>query len=198
MNKIKLIAFLFLALSAVFTTVRGASATCSIRTLKNVCDVCEERGLKKSGLSTDSLPAEYPKVNCPEASLACIRTDSFGPFLKSSYTLTAMIDSNGDDVLFKLNTLKDPSSPQKFSYDVRSQNFRTVIQNGSGFIIYDVVNFNLPVYNGENILSYNCIGGIDNSSVIKGLCSTIANNGNGSLQLYGFQFTAIPNVGPLQ
>ena len=197
MNKVKIFQALLLILLA-YAGSLGVHAACSIRTLKNVCDICEERGLKKSNLGTDSLPAECPKVNCPEPSLACIKVDSFEPFLKSSYTLTAMVYSNEDDILFKLNTSKDPSSPQQFSYDVRYQNFRTVIQNSTGFIMYDVVNFNLPLYNGESVLSYNCIGGIDNSSTIKGICSTIANNESGNPQSYGFQFVATPNSSPLE
>ena len=67
----------------------SASSHCSIRTLKNVCDICEERAIEK--LQTDSIPAQCPEVMCPETSLACVKPDSFNPFLRTSYTLTAMI-----------------------------------------------------------------------------------------------------------
>lgn len=186
----KLILTLFVFLLA----VPGANAKCAISTLLRMCDACEERAISR--LNIDSIcPKQEPEVTCPTASLACIRTDSFEPFLKQNYTISAKL---GDvDLVMKFNLTKNEQAPNSFYYDIRHANYRLLIDKAVGFLIYDIVNFNLPIQYGENILSYSCVGSIDNSSVIKGLCSTIAPDENKKPNSYGFEFTAIPSFSPL-
>ena len=171
-------------------------AKCSIQTLRNVCEVCEERAL--SNLSTDSICPKCPEVNCPTASLACIQLDSFEPFLKSNYTLSTNLPEGTTDISFKLNILKNDQVKGAFKYDIRNKNFRTVIEENTGFIFYDLINFNLPVQIGEELYSYSCIGSIDNTSAINGICSTIAPDEEKKPASYSFGFTALPNENPLQ
>ncbi len=183
--------FLFLTLSILLPL--PVYANCSTRTLKQVCDVCEQRALNK--LSTDSVkcPVCEP-VNCPTASLACIRPDSFEALLRSKYTLTTKLLDGENDTIFRINTLKREDSPNAFSYDVRAQNYRQIINDGIGFIFYDIVTFTLPVYSGTQLLSYSCTGVIDSSSVIKGYCSCAAsNNNNDEPKTYGGTFISIPD-----
>ena len=197
MNIIKL---LLLLCSFIITSLAlpvCAKSKCQIRTLKQVCDVCEERALNK--LSTGSVCPQCPEVNCPAVSQACIRTDSFKPFLKSSYTLTAMIWEGHPDMVFKLNIIEG-HSPGTFLYDVRYRNFHIAISDNLGFLIYDVVNFTLPLSSGENnIVSYSCVGTIDNTSVLIGLCSSITRDSSDiNLKSYSFPFTAVPDSNVLQ
>lgn len=197
MNKFKLhLALIILSLLLLESTFSSALARCSIDTLRNVCSVCEERALDK--LSTDSVCPICPEVNCPQVSHACIKPNSFENFLNSSYTLNAMIWDGEPDMVFKLNISKEDDFTGTFKYDVRYRNFRTAVTGSIGFLLYDVVNFNLPLELGDKVHSYSCIGGIDNSSVIKGLCSTIAQDDTGTTKSYRFSFTALPNLSPLQ
>ena len=185
---ISTIGFAFL----IFFLSLPADAACSIRTLKNICDVCEQRALNK--LSTDSIKCPVcESVNCPTASLACIRPDSFEAVFRSKYTLTTQILDAKNDIIFRINTSKSQDSPNAFSYDVRAQNYREIINDGIGFIFYDIVNFTLPVYLNTKLLSYSCTGVIDNASVIKGYCSTAASSNNESPKTYGGTFIAIPD-----
>lgn len=193
---IKLLLILTLVLLATSTSVYAA---CSTKTLRNVCNICEERAL--SNLDTDSVCPKTicPEVSCPSISKACVRTDSFQHLLLPNYTLTAMLLSQDtNDLTYKLSISKDANISGIFNYDVRYLNFRTALENSVGFILYDVVNFNLPITQKDKVLSYNCIGGIDNISNINGICSTIAPNEAGNAQLYNFKFTAIPASNPLQ
>lgn len=171
-----------------------ASPGCSTRILKKICDVCEERALSK--LNTDSVCPVCPEVNCPQVSYACIKTDTFVPLLKESYTLSATLDNDG--LLLKLNFKKNEDSPTTLKYDVRSQNFRTLVSNAIAFIFYDLINFNVPLQLKDSLFSYNCLGVINNTSTISGLCSTLANDENNQPKYYGFQFTAIPNDSPIK
>jgi len=168
-----------------------ANATCSTRILKQVCDVCAEKAQSK--LHIDASCPVCEKVNCPTASLACIQLDSFKALLRSKYTLTTKLLGDGEDLVFRINTAQSQNSPNTFSYEARGQNYRLINNDGFGFIFYDVVNFTLPVYAGTQLLSYNCTGVIDRTSVIKGYCSTIAPNSNGQPQTYGGSFIAIPD-----
>ena len=170
-------------------------ARCSVDTLRNVCNICEERALSK--LNTDSICPACPEVNCPQSSLACIKPNSFVNFLSSNYTLNAMIWSGQPDLIFKLAISKDNDFTGTFKYDVRYRNFRTAVSDGTGFLFYDVVNFNLPLEIDDKFYSYNCIGGVDNSSSLKGSCSTITKDDSGTVQLYGFSFIATPDETPL-
>ena len=185
----------FLIILVVVSNFSPALATCSIRTLKNVCTVCEEKAVNK--LNTDSACPVCPEVNCPAASLACIQTDSFAPLLKQSYTLTGTVE-NEQNVVFKLNISKNETSPSSFFYDVRYRNFQIAIKDSIGFLIYDVVNFNLPYEVGNQMYSFNCIGGIDTSSVLRGNCSTIYKDSTGTAQSYSFPFIATPDESPIQ
>ncbi len=171
-------------------------ARCSIDTLKNVCDVCEERALSK--LNTDSICPACPEVNCPQPSQACIKLNSFENFLSSNYTLNAMIWSGQPDEIYKLSISKSTDFNGAFNYDVRYKNFRTAAAGNTGFLLYDIVNFNLPLQLGDKLYSYNCIGGIDNTSSLKGVCSTIAQDDFGTVNVYSFPFTALPSSSPLQ
>ena len=168
----------------------STKAKCSIRTLKNVCNICEERALEK--LSIDSACPVCPEVNCPAQSHACIQQNSFEPFLKQNYTLIAMIWQDQDDVLFKLNITKNTLDPRVFNYEVRYRNMHPVIRNSRGFLTYDIVNFNLPMEIGERFYSFNCNGGIDLNSTLNGSCSTIAPDNKGTPTLYSFEFVALP------
>lgn len=172
---------------------QAAYAHCTPRTLKQVCTACRDTAL--SSLNTDSLCPACPEVNCPAISQACIQVDSFEPFLKKNYTISTNI--GGADLVFKLNFLKNEESPGTFYYDVRSSNYRSLINNALGFLFYDIVNFNLPIPLGNKLFSYNCIGAIDNTSILKGVCSTVAQDEDGKSSTYGFQFTAIPSNSPL-
>lgn len=167
-----------------------ANAECSTRTLKQICDVCEQRILNK--LSTDSTkcPVCEP-VNCPTASLSCMRPDSFAALLRTKYTLTAKLFEGGNDTIFRINTVQSQGSPNSFSYDVRAQNYRPIINDGIGFIFYDVISFTLPVYSSTQLLSYSCTGIIDRDSVIKGYCSTVSSSD--PPKTYGATFIAIPD-----
>ena len=182
---------LILLLLLLITIPLAANAACSTRTLKQVCDICAEKAQSK--LHTDTSCPVCEKVNCPTASLACIRLDSFEALLRSKYTLTTKLLGNGEDLVFRINTAQSQDSPNTFSYETRGQNYRLINNDGFGFIFYDVVNFTLPVYAETQLLSYNCTGAIDSSSVIKGYCSTITPNSNGQPQTYGGSFIAIPD-----
>lgn len=190
-------------LTAIVNTVTfpiSTLAACQIRTLKQVCDLCEERAINKltSKLETDSIQTQPQEINCPATSLACIQSDSFKDLLKTNYTLTAKIFEGEEDTLFKLEITKDQNISSKFKYNVRYRNFRLVIQDSPGFLVYDIVNFNLPVTIGDKLFSYNCIGSIDNTSTLKGVCSTVAPDENGIVKPYSFSFNGIPNSSPLQ
>ena len=169
---------------------------CSINVLKHVCDVCEERSLSK--LNTDSTCPPCREINCPTSSLSCVQPDSFDPFLKANYTFTSNKQDGSIDTLLKLSFSKQESYIGDFKYTVRGQNFRTLIENGTGYHAYDLVQFNVPIYYNDTLYSYNCIGIIDTSSVIKGSCSTIAPDENKNLKVYGLSFTATPNISPLK
>ena len=186
---------LILLLLFLITIPQPANAACSTRTLKQVCDICEQKALSK--LHTDSVQQTCPicePVNCPTASLACTKPDSFAPIFKPRYTLTTKLLDGVNDIIFRISTTKSQDSPNSFSYDVKAQNYRTISSNGIGFIFYDVINFTLPVYSGTQLLSYSCTGLIDNSSIIKGYCSTISQSSNDTeLKTYGGSFIAIPD-----
>ncbi|MBI1858062.1 MAG: hypothetical protein HYR97_02990 [Candidatus Melainabacteria bacterium] len=196
-NKLRfiLLLVLFLISAEIFTTSDNALAACSIRTLKNLCTTCEERALEK--LEIDSVCPSCPEVNCPTASLACIRTDSFNPLLKQRYTFVGTVEGS-QDVIFKLNISKNDDYTGAFSYEVRYKNFQIVAKNNVGFLIYDVVNFNLPYEIDKQLYSFNCIGGIDTNSIFQGGCSTIYKDSAGIVQSYGFPFIATPNDSPIQ
>ncbi len=192
----KLIALTLLVILS-FILPDAAHSNCSIRTLKNVCDICEERALEKLG--TDSASnGQCPEIKCPEPSLACVRLDSFKPFLKGSYTLVAMVWQDLPDVVFKIDISERAPTPNTFFYDVRNQNFKMALKDSVGFILYDVVNFNLPFGSGEKTYSYNCIGSINNDSAIEGVCSTVATDEEGNSLTYGWPFIAHPSDNPLQ
>lgn len=169
---------------------------CSINVLKQVCDVCEERSLAK--LSTDWVGPSYSETNCPTSSLACIMPDSFDSFLKENYTFTSHKQDGSIDTLLKLNFSKQDKYAGNIKYTVRAQNFRTLLENGTGYHAYDLVQFNIPIYYNDTPYSYNCIGIIDNSAVIKGSCSTITSDENEKLKVYNLLFTATPNTSPLK
>lgn len=188
------LSIIILVLTFIFPYI--ASSHCSIRTLKNVCEICEEHALEK--LQADSIKTQCPEITCPEPSLACVRTDSFDPFLRSSYTLTAMVWQDLPDVIFKLSISKNNIVPNTFNYDVRYENFRMALKDSIGFLVYDIVNFNLPLNDGEKTYSYNCIGNIDNNSFLKGVCSTVISDEEGNGKTYGWSFTAAPSSNPLQ
>ena len=78
----KIITLSFLILWGIITVIIPVQANCSIRTLKNVCDICEERALKKANLNVDSANQNQPEVNCPTSSFSCIQQDTFIPLLK--------------------------------------------------------------------------------------------------------------------
>ncbi len=169
-----------------------ANAGCSTRTLKQVCDICEEKAQSKLHIDTSCPVCE--KVNCPTASLACIRLDSFEALLRTKYTLTAKLLGDGNDLIFRINTAQSQDSPNTFSYETREQNYHLINNDGIGFIFYDVLTFTLPVYAGAQLLSYSCTGIIDTVSVIQGYCSTVASSGNNDAQkTYGGTFIAIPD-----
>ena len=184
---------LFILIIFYSLTQQTASAYCSPRTLKQVCTACRDTAL--SELKTDSICPSCPETNCPAISQACIQLDSFEAFLKRNYTISANL--GGTNLVFKLNFLKNEQTPGTFYYDIRSSGYRLLIDNALGFLFYDIINFNLPVPFGEGLLSYNCIGAIDNTSLLKGVCSTVAQDEEGKPKSYGFQFTAIPSNSPL-
>ena len=195
-NKTNLILLLLILTAIEISTISSpAFATCSIRTLKNVSTVCGENAVTK--LSTDSTCPVCPEINCPTASLACIMTDSFNPLLKPSYTITGTVE-DGQSVIFKLNISKNNDYTGSFFYDVRYRNFQIALKDNIGFLIYDVVNFNLPYEVGEQIYSFSCIGGIDTSSVLRGSCSTIYKDSAGITQSYSFPYIATPDESPIQ
>ncbi len=171
-------------------------ARCSIDTLRNVCNVCEERAISK--LDTDSVCPTCPEVNNTQVSQACIMLDSFSNFLSSNYIINAMVWSGEPDVIYKLSIAKNNDFTGNFTYDLRYADFRTAITGSTGFIFYDIVNFNLPLELEDKVYSYNCIGGIDNTSSLKGVCSTIAKDDYGLSTTYSFLFTGTPASSPLQ
>ena len=186
-KKILLISFLILSCFI----PEASNATCSTRTLKQVCTICEEKAQSK--LHTNASCPVCEKVNCPTASLSCIKLDSFEALLKSKYTLTTKVLGDAEDLVYRINTTQSQDSPNTFSYETRGQNYRLINSDGFGFIFYDIVNFSLPVYSGTQLFSYSCTGAIDNASVIKGYCSTVAPNTDGQSQTYGGSFIAIPD-----
>ena len=193
MKKILALSFLLLFITLFFPL--HANASCSTRILKQVCNLCEEKALSK--LHADSVQQTCPvcePINCPTASLACIKRDSFEPLLRTKYTLTTKLLAGDDDLVFRIDTSQSQDSPNTFSYEVRGQNYRLINNDGTGFIFYDIINLTLPVYAGTQLLSYNCTGAIDNASVIKGYCSIVAQGSNDSEpKTYGGSFTAIPD-----
>ncbi len=191
----KIILLLFLSVFYNFNIPSYAEDKCSTRILKKVCDMCEERALNK--LSTDSQSPVAGQVNCPTTSLACLQSDSYFPLLRENYTISIMTN-NKPDLLYKLNISKDINTPQYFNYKVRYANFQTALENATGYLSYNLVNFNLPLQFDSNIYSYNCIGLINNVSIISGTCTTIAENESGELHPYSSTFIAIPNFSPLQ
>lgn len=191
----KIILLLFLSTFCNFNIPSYAEDKCSTRILKKVCDLCEERALNK--LSTDSQSPISGQVNCPTTSLACLQSDSYFPLLRENYTISIMT-KNEADYLYKLNISKDISTPQYFNYKVRYANFQTALENATGYLSYNLVNFNLPLQFDSNVYSYNCIGLINNVSIISGTCTTIAENESGELKPYSSDFIAIPNFNPLQ
>lgn len=196
MKAYKLIATLSFVLAlAVGSTPYNAQAKCSSNILRNVCNLCEDRALSKLNIDSVCPPCEV--VNCPQPSLACIRPDSFEKFLDSNYTLAGIVTEE-NETIYRLNIRKEKELPGTFTYDVRLANFRPIVRDSVGFLLYDVINFNLPVVYNEEILSYNCIGVINNTSAFKGFCSTIAPDEEGNPKPYGFEFNALPNESPLQ
>lgn len=186
MNKALLIILLIIT-TFILPTV--ANAACSTRVLKRVCDVCEERALSK--LNTDSICPPCEPVNSPSTSLSCITLNSFEEYLKSTYA----ISSTQREILlnFTASFVKNPGTPGIFKYNIWDANNKLTVSNNSAFLLYDVVNFSLPIISGNVIFSYDCTGGIDNNSVIKGVCSTIAQDENGTPSSFGFPFIAVPN-----
>ena len=175
------------------TSCLTAQAACPTRILKQVCEVCQQTALTK--LQTDAsvkCPVCEP-VNCPTASLSCIKPDSFSGSLRTRYTITTNLLGTDNDLTLRFNTLKSQDSQNAFSYEVRAQDYRLINNDGFGYIFYDIVSFSLPVYIGSQLFSYTCTGGIDSSSVIKGYCSTIAPNTNGQPQTYSGSFIGIPD-----
>ena len=176
---------LFLSL----TTVNSSIAKCSINTLRKVCDVCEEKAVSK--LKTDSACPTCAK--CPSPSVTCIKLNSFSPFLKNSYSLALKTRDGEIEINFNLIIRKEESEPTSFSYDIRDRSYNPLVYESTGFLFYDLVNFNLPLSDGEKLYSYNCLGAIDNTSEIKGVCTTIANNESGEASAFGYLFSGVPN-----
>lgn len=194
----KIFLLLLLSIFCNFNVSSYAEDKCSTRVLKKVCDMCEERALNKLSTDSQSSPPEVSgQVNCPTTSLACLQSDSYFPLLRENYTVSIMT-TNESDLLYKLNISKDINTPQYFNYKVRYANFQTTLEKATGYLSYNLVNFNLPLQFNSNIYSYNCIGLINNVSIISGTCTTIAENDSGELQPYGSTFIAIPNFNPLQ
>ena len=186
----KLFLSFFLTINIFITFLTPAYGVCSSRILSKVCDACADTAI--SNLKIDSLCPKCPELNCPSISQACIRLDSFTPFLKSGYTITKNTDAGVSDLQFNLVISKNQENPNLFSYDVRTPNLKLLIDGAFGFLVYDLINFNLPVQTEGNVLSYNCIGSIDNTSTLNGVCSTIANNEEGKPKPYSFLFTGFP------
>ena len=187
----KLFLYFFLTVNLfLFGLCNFAYAACSSRTLRQVCDACANTALNK--LQADSLCPKCPEVNCPSVSKACIQLDSFTPFLKTGYTITKSSSDGVPEMQFNLVISKGEENPNLFSYDVRSPNLKLLVNSAFGFLLYDLVNFNLPVQIGDTVLSYNCIGSIDNTSTLKGVCSTIAKDEEGKPKPYSFLFTGFP------
>ena len=173
--------------TSLLTPVYGA---CSSRTLSKVCDACADTAI--NNLKIDSLCPKCPELNCPSVSQACIRLDSFAPFLKSGYTITKSTDEGIPELQFNLVISKSEEIPNLFSYDVRTPNLKLLVDGAFGFLVYDLINFNLPIRIEDIVLSYNCIGSIDNTSTLKGVCSTITNDKEGKPKPYSFLFTGFP------
>lgn len=74
MNAFKLLTYLIIIFitTVSFTQCASAKSRCKIETLRNVCQICEERALSK--LDTDSV---CPEVKCPEVSKNCTELNSF-------------------------------------------------------------------------------------------------------------------------
>ena len=201
MRNFKMLFIIYQVVSTIMYFPLPANSACSVRTLKNVCDVCADRAVSKlntNALSTDSVSPNSQQVNCPSVSQACIQHDSFHAFLRQSYTLSAMVWEDQPDVLFRLNITRNENFPDTFTYDVRYKDFTLGVKDSTGYIIYDIVNFNLPFQVDDKFYSLNCIGGIDNTSVITGVCSTIDLDETNVTNVYRFPFTALPNTNPLQ
>ena len=188
MNQIKLSLFVFFIITNLIFSY-NANAACSTRTLKRVCDVCEERALKK--LDTDSVCPSCPEVSCP-ANNSCIRLDSFDSLLRPVYAVTSASNDGGSKFLFWLNIQKNNESPSSFNYEIWSSDNNLLLKDTIGFLLYDVISFNVPVPSGASVLSYSCTGGIDSNSVLKGLCSTIAPDESGNPKSYSWDFTGLP------
>ena len=164
-------------------------AKCSIRALQNACMICEERA--KSDLDLDSI---CPEVNCPSPSEACIKPSSFEPFLKKSYSLTLDLTGIENSYTSTIYITKNLEFPNIFSYSVRDTFFRPLIEDGTGFVFYDTVNFTLPLVVNRYLLSFNCFGIIDSKSLIKGYCSTVTYDEiTRDRKMLGGLFTASPN-----
>ena len=112
MHKKNLLIISFLILSCFIP--KASNATCSTRTLKQVCDICEEKAQSK--LHTDASCPVCEKVNCPTASLSCIKPDSFEALLRSKYTLTTKVLGDAEDLVFKIDTTQSQDSPNTFSF----------------------------------------------------------------------------------
>ena len=186
MNKTLLIILLIIT-TFILPTVTNAA--CSTRVLKRVCDVCSERALSK--LDTDSICPPCKTVNPSSTSLSCITLSSFEKYLKSTYLISST--KRETPLNFTASFIKNPGTPGIFKYNIWDANNKLTVSNNSAFLLYDVVNFSLPIISGNVIFSYNCTGGIDNNSVIKGVCSTIAQDEDGTPSPFGFPFVAVPN-----
>lgn len=185
----KLILTVCLVCTLLFAWPQNLYAECPVSVLKNLCAACEERALSKLNLDSICPKQATQEFNCPSISKACVHYDSFLPFLKQKYTISANI--GGTNTLFYLNFKKNDDGYSIFNYDVRAQNQRSIITGATGYIYYDVVNFIIPLKYQDNYQPYSCIGIIDNTSTIKGSCTTTAKNGEGILTSYGWSFTAL-------
>lgn len=107
--------------------------------------------------------------------------------------LTGKIREDQVEEEFKLTISKSQSFPGVFLYDVLYKNLEVALKDSVGFLLYDIISFNLPVKIEENVISYNCLGIIDDHSFLNGICSTIAPNELGESKSYSWSFTGIPS-----
>lgn len=80
----------------------------------------------------------------------------------------------------------------QFVLKLNAPKYQKIVQNLIA-LIHDIISFNLPVKIEENVISYNCLGIIDDYSFLNGICSTIAPNELGESKSYSWSFTAIPS-----
>lgn len=152
--------------------------------INSVCPVCPVQ---------QNCPA-CPSTTCPTSNLCppqniCADPNGFQQYLASSYRATVNV-TQGQTESFQISIFGKDSSGV-FQYDALDLINLKSVHSAFGSILYNLVEFNLPVINGS-LVSAHCIGIIDITSKIQGGCNGIYSV-NGNYQYFGGLFSAFPN-----